>query len=52
MTVSIPDDAREKFLQRVTEFIDVTGTDRRHTLREFQSLAGYANWTFNVYPLG
>ena len=52
MTITIPDDAREKFLQRITEFINVAGTDRRHTLREFQSLAGYANWAFNVYPLG
>ena len=52
MTVTIPEDARENFLARITEFIDINGTDRRHTLHEFQGLAGYANWAFNVYPLG
>lgn len=52
MTVTIPDDARERFLSRISEFINIVGTDRRHTLREFQSLTGYANWVFNVYPLG
>jgi hypothetical protein len=52
MTVSIPIDARTKFFTHVTDFIDTASTDRRRTLREFQSLAGYANWIFNVYPLG
>jgi len=52
MTVAIPDNASERFLQHITEFINVAGTNCRHTLREFQSLAGYANWAFNVYPLG
>jgi len=51
MTVTIPDDARSKFLSSIADFINTTA-DRRHTLREFQALAGYANWVFNVYPLG
>jgi hypothetical protein len=52
MTVTIPDDARTKFLSSISEFINIVNTDRRRTLREFQALAGYANWAFNVYPLG
>jgi hypothetical protein len=52
MTVTIPDDARTKFLTSITDFINTNNSDRRHTLREFQALAGYANWVFNVYPLG
>ena len=49
MTVSIPIDARDRFLTLVTDFIHIT-SDRRHSLQEFQSLAGYANWIFNIYP--
>jgi hypothetical protein len=52
MTVTIPDDARSKLLSSISEFISTVGTDRRHTLREFQTLAGYVNWALNVYPLG
>src|SRR5882762_1368059 len=52
MTVTIPDDARAKLLSQISDFINTSGTDRCHTLREFQALAGYANWAFNVYPLG
>jgi hypothetical protein len=52
MTVTIPLKACLQFLTRISDFINTAGTDRRHTLWEFQSLAGYANWVFNVYPLG
>jgi hypothetical protein len=52
MTVTIPDGARAKFLSSVADFINTDNTDRRHTLREFQALAGHANWVFNVYTLG
>ena len=52
MTVTIPDDARAKFLSSISDFINISNTDRRRTLREFQALAGYANWAFNVFPLG
>jgi hypothetical protein len=52
MMVTIPDDARKRFLLHISEFINIVGTDRHHTLCEFQSLAGYANWVFNVYLLG
>jgi hypothetical protein len=52
MTVAIPDDACKIFLLHISEFINIIGTDRRHTLHEFQSLASYANWIFNIYTLG
>ena len=52
MTVTIPDDARSKILSSLSDFVNTTNTDHRHTLCEFQALAGYANWVFNVYPLG
>jgi hypothetical protein len=52
MTVTIPNDARTKFLEHISDFMNTAGTDRQRTLREFQALAGYANWVFNVYPLG
>ena len=51
MTVSIPIDARTKFLDHLADFLDTTDTDRHRTLWEFQALAGYANWVFNIYPL-
>jgi hypothetical protein len=52
MTVTIPDDARSKFLSSIADFINITNSDHHHTLHEYQALAGYANWAFNVYPLG
>jgi hypothetical protein len=52
MTIIIPDDARSKLLSSIADFINTVGTNRRRTLREFQVLASYANWAFNVYPLG
>jgi hypothetical protein len=52
MTVTILDDAHSKFLSSIADYINTTNSDRCHTLREFQALAGYANWVFNVYPLG
>jgi hypothetical protein len=52
MTVTIPNDARSKLLSAISDFVTSTNTDRRHTLREFQALAGYVNWALNVYPLG
>jgi hypothetical protein len=47
MTVTIPDDARSKFLSSIADFINITNSDHCHTLRKYQALAGYANWAFN-----
>ncbi|KAJ8582271.1 hypothetical protein M405DRAFT_921680, partial [Rhizopogon salebrosus TDB-379] len=48
MTVSIP---QEKKLELLTYIRDFAVARRRHTLREFQRLAGTVNWLFNVFPL-
>jgi hypothetical protein len=52
MSVTVPDESRDNFLRLVSDFLDSAPSDRRRTLREFQTLAGYANWILNVYQLG
>jgi hypothetical protein len=37
MTVSIPDGACSKLLSSISDFTNIVGTDRRHTLRKFQA---------------
>ncbi|OBZ76275.1 hypothetical protein A0H81_03450 [Grifola frondosa] len=51
MTVTMPSDSRCKLLDAIESFCHPPLGSRRHTLAEFQSLAGYANWAFNVFPL-
>ncbi|KAH9853371.1 hypothetical protein C2E23DRAFT_715037, partial [Lenzites betulinus] len=51
MTVTLPSESRDKFLAALDDFCNILPGHRRRTLGEFQSFAGYANWTFNVYPL-
>jgi hypothetical protein len=38
-------------IQRITVFIATAPGGTRCTLREFQQLAGWVNWSFNVFPL-
>ncbi|OBZ76385.1 hypothetical protein A0H81_03642 [Grifola frondosa] len=51
MTVTLPDDSRQKLFETIDNFCHSPGIHRRRSLADFQSLAGYANWAFNVYPL-
>ena len=51
MRVSMDEEDRLRLLQRVTEFMATAPGGTRRTLREFQQLAGWVNWSFNVYPL-
>ena len=51
MRVSMDEEDRAKLLQRVREFSAVVPGGTRRTLREFQQLAGWINWSFNVFPL-
>ena len=51
MCVTMDDEDRNNLLKRVQEFIAVAPGGTRRTLREFQELAGWINWSFNVYPL-
>ena len=42
---------RERLLQRVKDFMATAPGETRRSLREFQQLAGWINWSFNVFPL-
>jgi hypothetical protein len=46
-------DSRDKTLliQHVNDFIATAPGGTRRTLRDFQQLAGWINWSFNVFPL-
>jgi hypothetical protein len=49
MTITLPPDSKAELEQWVEEFIDTPS--RRRKLREFQALAGWMNWSFNMYML-
>ncbi|OJT02670.1 hypothetical protein TRAPUB_6779 [Trametes pubescens] len=51
MTMTLPDDAQEKLLAAIDHFCHLSPSNRRHSLHDFQSLAGYVKWSFNVFPL-
>jgi hypothetical protein len=51
MRVSMDDSDKTQLTQRVTGFIATAPGGTRRTLREFQQLAGWINWSFNVFPL-
>ena len=51
MRVSMDEEDRMRLIQRVTDFSMTAPGGTRRTLREFQQLAGWINWSFNVFPL-
>jgi len=51
MRVTMDDEDRNNLLERVQGFISTAPGGTRRTLREFQELAGWINWSFNVFPL-
>jgi hypothetical protein len=51
MRVSMDDQDRETLIRRVSDFSATVPGGTRRTLREFQQLAGWINWSFNVFPL-
>jgi len=51
MRISMDDEDRTRLIQHVTVFIAIAPGGTRRTLREFQQLAGWINWSFNVFPL-
>ena len=51
MHVSMDEEDRVRLLERISEFAATAPGGTRRTLREFQQLAGWINWVFNVYPL-
>ncbi|KAJ7832698.1 hypothetical protein B0H13DRAFT_1460904, partial [Mycena leptocephala] len=51
MRVTIPDDARAAFVTELRHWTHKSKHGVRRSLRDWQALAGYANWVFNVFPL-
>src|ERR1700678_2340753 len=51
MRVTMDDEDRNNLLKRVQGFISTAPGGTRRTLREVQELAGWINWSFNVFPL-
>ena len=48
MTVTMPVQSQCELVEAVHAFVNV---GQRHSLREFQRLAGWMNWALNAYPL-
>ena len=48
MTVTMPVQSRCDLVEAIRAFANV---GQRHSLREFQRLAGWMNWALNAYPL-
>jgi hypothetical protein len=51
MRVTMDDEDRNNLVRRALQFIATAPGGTRRTLREFQELAGWVNWSFNVFPL-
>ncbi|TDL23316.1 DNA/RNA polymerase, partial [Rickenella mellea] len=51
MTITMPKDSKDKFVQHIHTFLGSTKIGKRRSLREFQQMAGYCNWALNVAPL-
>lgn len=51
MRVSMDEEDRTRLLEHVSIFAATAPGGTRRSLREFQQLAGWINWSFNVFPL-
>ncbi|KAJ3573907.1 hypothetical protein NP233_g2118 [Leucocoprinus birnbaumii] len=52
LTITLPEEGRQNFLEEINRYIIPSGgSPRRYTVRDWQHLAGYSNWAFNVFPL-
>jgi hypothetical protein len=51
MTITMPADAKRDLIAYLENFIHAALHGKRHELRESQRLAGWVNWSLNVYPL-
>jgi hypothetical protein len=51
MRVSMDDEDRVNLITHVAEFTATAPRGTRRSLREFQQMAGWINWSFNVFPL-
>jgi hypothetical protein len=51
MRISMDDEDRRKLLNHVSDFVATVRGGTRRSLRKFQQLAGWINWSLNVFPL-
>jgi hypothetical protein len=51
MRVSMDEEDRMRLIRQVSDFTATAPGGTHRTLREFQQLAGWINWSFNVFPL-
>ncbi|KDR66781.1 hypothetical protein GALMADRAFT_29846, partial [Galerina marginata CBS 339.88] len=53
MSFTLPQSKRLELLNEIEKFCSISLHSRgaKHTLREWQRLAGWINWSFNVFPL-
>ena len=51
MRVSMDEEDRNRLIHQVSNFTATAPGGMRCTLREFQQLAGWIKWLFNVFPL-
>lgn len=49
MTFTLPEESRQKLIQELREW--TAGSGGRRNIRRWQQLAGWVNWSLNVYPL-
>jgi hypothetical protein len=51
MRVSMDEEDKTRLIEQVVSFIATAPGGTRRSLKEFQQLAGWVNWSFNVFPL-
>jgi hypothetical protein len=51
MSITMPADAKRDLITYLESFLMGSKQGNRHELREFQRLAGWVNWSLNVFPL-
>ncbi|KDR64848.1 hypothetical protein GALMADRAFT_82606, partial [Galerina marginata CBS 339.88] len=53
MSFTLPQSKRTELIAEIEKFCSIPPHSRgsKHTLREWQRLAGWMNWSFNVFPL-
>ena len=51
MRVSIDEEDWQKLIEHVSDFTASGPGGTRRTLHEFQQIAGWINWSFNVFPM-
>ena len=51
MRITMDEEDRSRLIEHVIDFTATAPGGTRRTLREFQQLAGWVNWSFNVFPL-